>query len=108
MRNNIISLEKYFSIFAYLSIWAKYNAKKNVYIEFSQIAYSQTADRKAKIEKYFSKEIILFLIYLGIYFLVADKGIWFKNEIKIEYSYIKVVPLSFEFCGGVDFVGHNS
>ena len=33
-----------------------------------------TTDRKAKIEIYFSKEIISFLIYLGIYFL-ADNGI---------------------------------
>ena len=69
MRNNIISLEKCFSIFAYLSvvrlqaIWAKSNAS------------TLTADRIDNwiTEKYLCKEIILFLIYFGIYFL-ADKG----------------------------------
>ena len=48
------------------------NQCKKLYIEFSPNC-NQTADWKAEIEKYLCKEIILFLIYCGIYFL-TDKG----------------------------------
>ena len=73
MRNNIISLEKYFSIFAYLLVVRlKGQCKMNSYIEFFPNC-KQTDDRKANIEKYLCKEIYYFVIYLGIYFL-ADKG----------------------------------
>ena len=69
MRNTIISLEKYFSIFVYLSatIWAKSNEKKNSTWNFFPNC-NQAADRKTKIEKYLCKEIMLFLIYLGYLF----------------------------------------
>ena len=42
--------------------------KKKTYIGFFPKYYNQTADREAKIEKYFcNKIIILFLIYFGFY-----------------------------------------
>ena len=62
MRNNIISLKEYF-YFTYplVMIWTN---RKNY---CTQIAY-----RSEKLEIYFCKGMILFLIYLEIYFL-ADK-----------------------------------
>ena len=54
MRNNIISFHKYFSIL-------QFGGKINVVGTFFVLDF----ERKAKIETYFSKEIILFHIYLG-------------------------------------------
>ena len=82
MRNDIISLEKYFSIFADLSvvtgkvtIWAKTQCKNNSYIDFSPNC-NQTTDRKSKIEKYLCKEVISFIIYF-----LADQGILYTEDV---------------------------
>ena len=73
MRNNIISLEKYFSIFAYLSVvrlqFGQNPMQKNFDIEF----FPNCNQAAGKIEKYLYKERILFLIYLEIYFLANRK-----------------------------------
>ena len=48
---------------------------------FSIMYFAQIVCRCfSKIEKYFSKKVILFLIYLGIYFL-ADKGNYLESTI---------------------------
>ena len=63
------SLQKYFPIFADLSV---VRVQLELNLTLSNANCNQTASRRAKTEKYLCKEI-LFLIYVGIYFL-ADKG----------------------------------
>ena len=78
------------NIFQYLPIyqWLGYNLGKiqykNFCIEFFANS-NQKADRKAKIEKYLCQEIMLILIYSGIYFL-ADK--WYGKIFPLLKKYI--------------------